>query len=83
MRFRRPHLRPVGPDERAPEKEGSLETVVEDLEVAHGHVVEAIAEAAEVPGDTDDLAGRLLIAEAAVTKALHAAHRAQHPTRRP
>lgn len=45
----RRHLRPVGEDERAPEKAGSLAVVIDDLEVAHGHVVEARAELAECP----------------------------------
>ena len=73
----RPRLRVVGGDERMPDKAGSFAVVVEDLEVAHGHVVEATAEAAECPGDTEQLVDALFVAEAAVTKALRAAHRAR------
>lgn len=41
------HLRPVGDDERMPEKAGSIAVVLEDLGVAHGHVIEARAELVE------------------------------------
>lgn len=71
------HLRPVGPDERMPDKAGSLSTVVDDLEVAHGHIVEATAEAAECPGDMVELVDTLIVAEAAVMKAIRAAHKAR------
>lgn len=71
------HLRPVGPDERMGEKTGSLPVVVEDLEVAHGHIVEAAAEAGECAGDVTELVDTLIVAEAAVTKAIRAAHKAQ------
>lgn len=76
----RPRLRAVGPDEREPPKDGSLDTVVEDLEVAHGHVVEATAETHECPGDVEELAGTLFVAEAAVSKALRAARKARERT---
>jgi hypothetical protein len=79
MADERPNLRVVGGDERMPDKTGSLGVVIEDLEVAHGHVVEATAEAAECPEDTEQLVDALFVAEAAVTKALRAAHEARHP----
>jgi hypothetical protein len=75
----RRHLRPVGDDERMADKTGSLPVVIEDLEVAHGHVVEAQAEAAEVPGDVVELIDALHVANDAVTKALQQAHQAGHP----
>lgn len=79
----RRHLRPVGDDERMPEKTGSLAVVIEDLEVAHGHVVEAAAETAECPDMTESLVDALVVADAAVTKAIEQAHKARHPAGHP
>lgn len=76
----RRHLRPVGPDERMPELTGSVATVIDDLEIAHGHIVEARAEVVECAGDEQelsDLGDALLVADAAVTKALRHAHMAK------
>jgi len=73
------HLRPVGEHERAG-KDGDINVVVEDLEIAHGHIVEARAEAQACPGDElelSDLGDALLVADAAVQKALRHAHRAK------
>ena len=57
------------------EQPGSINSVVEDLEVAHGHVVEAKAEAEACEGPPIELVDALLVADAAVTKALQHAHR--------
>lgn len=73
----RRHLRPVGEDERMSDPTGSLPVVIEDLEVAHGHVIEAHAEAQECAGPPVELIDALQVAEAAVTKALRAAHEAK------
>jgi hypothetical protein len=67
------HLRPVGDDERMPEKSGSLQVVVDDLEVAHGHVVEACAELAECPEDTTGLLVVLMGVEKDLGRCLQAA----------
>lgn len=76
MRERR-HLRSVGDDGRVePENDGDLGVVVEDLEIAHGHVVEARAEAGALTEQHDGLNDALTAADAAVTKALLQAHRA-------
>jgi len=75
----RPDLRVVGPNEREG-KDGSITTLIADLEIAHGHIVEARAEAAACPGDElelSDLGDALLVADAAVQKALRHAHRAK------
>jgi hypothetical protein len=77
------HLRPVGDDERMPDKNGSIPVVIEDLEVAHGHVVEAQAEAQEVDGDTVELLDALHVANAAVTRALKTAHHTNGPKETP
>ena len=72
------HLRPVGDDGHVPpEKDGDLGVVVEDLEIAHGHVIEARAEALELPEQHDELNDALMVADAAVTKALRHAHQAK------
>lgn len=42
-----PKLRVVGPDERLPDKAGSIAVVLEDLGVAHGYLIEARAELVE------------------------------------
>lgn len=44
MSDERPKLRVVGDDERVDDDTGSLPVVISDLEVAHGHVIEATAE---------------------------------------
>lgn len=74
----RRHLRPVGEGERAGDDDdvGSLGAVLDDLEIAHGHVVEATAEAAACRGDVVELVDALYVADAAVTKALQAARKA-------
>lgn len=76
----RRHLRPVGDNERVGENAGSMPTVIEDLEVAHGHIIEATAEAAECDGQVDELVDTLIVAEAAVQKALREAHAVGHPS---
>lgn len=67
------HLRPVGDDERAPEMDGKMSIVVDDLEVALGHVTEACAELAHVPEDTSGLLVTLMVVEETLTRALTAA----------
>ena len=79
----RRHLRPVGDHERVGHNAGSMPVVIEDLEVAHGHIIEAAAEAAECDGQVDDLVDTLIIAEAAVQKALREAHQLGHPAGQP
>jgi hypothetical protein len=72
------HLRSVDDDGNVPpEKDGDLAVVIEDLEIAHGHVVEARAEAIELPERVVELDDALMVADAAVAKALQQAHRAK------
>lgn len=72
------HLRPVGDDERQPpEQDGDIGVVIEDLEIAHGHVIEARAEASAMPDEHPELHDALYVADAAVTKALRQAHKAK------
>lgn len=82
MGRKRRHLRPVQEGERAGDPPGDVATVIEDLEVAHGHVVEAQAEAAaiEPTGSAEELEGALFVAEAAVGKAIKAARKVSHPS---
>lgn len=77
MSKRRRHLRPVGRDERTDAAQpGSIPVIIEDLEVAHGYVVEAAAEAGEVDPPADALVDTLIVANSAVNQALRAAHEA-------
>lgn len=69
--FRRP------PKDEGEEQPGNVATVIEDLEVAHGHVVEATAEAKAVEPTPVELVDALYVADAAVAKALRAAHKAK------
>lgn len=71
----RPRLRAVGPDERLPDKTGSIGTIVEDLETANGLLVETTAEGHELPGDPTELIVELNRAADAVGKALSVAYR--------
>lgn len=76
----RRHLRPVGPDERSDtEQPGSIPVVIEDLEVAHGYVIEAKAEAVELTPPAVELVDALRVADDAVDRALRAAHHAAGP----
>jgi hypothetical protein len=64
----RPKLRVVKPGE-VPVPDGDLQAVLDDLEIARGHLIEATAEARECEGDVVELVDQLLVAEDAVTKA--------------